>query len=522
VFEWDRQPAYVFPHRSILEFLAGAELAEKLKSNRDGEWWDLVDRMAWDPGWVGVLLFAAGQLGERVNDLARRLLDGEDDIFCHRLALAAMCLAEAPATVRKQGLLDSITKEVWNTCYAHSGAFRGWFLDKLDHLSKAWAAAARLNGRVRNRSLVEELKDRIRQGDLGPIQLAARLGPVARQGNLIPALLTALKSKDSWVQLFSADSLGRLPDAAAAYPEVIPALLAALKHEDRTVCVAARNALGQLGDAAAAHPEVIPALLAALTDPDWQVRWDAAAILGELARAAAGHPEVIPALLAALRDQDKHVREAAAETLGKLGEAAAAHREVIPALVATLKHRERRVRRAAAEALAKLGEAAASHPEVIPELLAALKDEDRWVRSAAAQALGKLGEAAAAHPEVIPALLAALTDPDWQVRGAAAEALGELARGAAAHREVIPALLAALNDRDLLVRHYAAEALGMLAATAASQGDVLAAMYQIYRTDSDLAERVLALWDRQGLRIFLRRRGFSVCTLTELAQRSRT
>jgi HEAT repeat protein len=695
LFEWNRQPAYVFPHRSILEFLAGAELAEKLKSDRDGEWWDFVDRMAWDPDWEGVLLFAAGQLGERANELARRLLQGKDDIFRHRLALAAMCLAEAPAGVREGGLVDSITNEVWNFCHSKSARVS----DKPDHLRKAWAAAARLDGRVGNRSLVEELEDRIRQGDERSIHLAGIVEPSVRQGNLIPALLAALKGqeevvrwaaaqalgklgaaaahpevipallaalkdqdhlvrwaaaeaigelggaaahpevipallaalkgqeevvrwaaaqalgklgaaaahpevipallaalkdRDWWVRRAAAEALGELGEAAAAHPEVIPALLAALKDRDWRVRRAAAEALGELGEAAAAHPKVIPALLAALKDRDWRVRRAAAEALGELGEAAAGHPDVIPALLAALKDGDWWVRRAAAEALGKLGEAAAshpkvipallaalkdqeqlvrwaaaeaigelgeaaaAHPKVIPALLAALKHRERRVREAAAEALAKLGEAAASHPEVIPALLAALKDQDQLVRRAAAEALGKLGEAAAAHPKVIPTLLAALKDQEELVRWAAAQAIGKLGEAAAAHPKVIPALLAALKDQDQWVRFAAAEAIGKLGeaaaahpgvlpallvatevqdsgvrsvavnalgnfgATVASRREVVAAMYAIYQTDSDLAEGALALWDRQGLRIFLRRRGFSVCTLTELAQRSRT
>jgi len=155
-------------------------------------------------------------------------------------------------------------------------------------------------------------------------------------------------------------------------------------------------------------------------------------------------------------------------------------------------------------------------------LLAALKDQDGDVRSAAAEALGKLGEAAAAHPKVIPALLAALHDQSMLVRWVATGALGELGEAAAAHPEVIPALLVSLEDEGVIFRWFPADALGQFGATAASRRDVLAAMYKIYRSDSDLAERVLALWDRQGLRVFLTRRGFTVRTIAELAQRSRT
>jgi hypothetical protein len=85
-------------------------------------------------------------------------------------------------------------------------------LGELDHLSKAWAAAARLNGRVGNRSLVEELEDRIRQGDQRSIELAGRLGPVVRQGNLIPALLVALEDQDEDVRSLIGTLLALLHD----------------------------------------------------------------------------------------------------------------------------------------------------------------------------------------------------------------------------------------------------------------------------------------------------------------------
>ena len=474
LFECNREPAYVFPNRSILECLAGAELAEKLKSDPDGQWWEFVDRMAWDPGWEGVLVFAAGQLGERANDLARRLLKGKDDIFRHRLALAAMCLAEAPAALRGRELVDSITNEVWNTCHRKSARV----LDELDHLSKAWAAAGRLNGRVGDRSLVEELKHRIRQGDERSIELAGRLGPVARQGNLVPALVAALESADRSVREAAAQALGKLGDAAAAHPGLITTLLAALRDEEWYYArLAAAQALGELGEAAAAHPDVVPALLAALNDYDWWVRYAAARALGGLGEAAAAHPDVVPALLAALNSAVRSVRPAAAQALGKLGDAAAAHPGLITTLLAALRDEEwYYARLAAAQALGELGEAAAAHPAVIRGLLAALNDYDRWVRYAAAQALGKLGEAAAALPDVVPVLLAALSDQDWSVRQAAALVLGELGRAAAACPGVVPALLAALRSAAWLVRPAAAEALGKMGKPAAAHPDVIPAL----------------------------------------------
>jgi hypothetical protein len=67
----------------------------------------------------------------------------------------------------------------------------------------------------------------------------------------------------------------------------------------------------------------------------------------------------------------------------------------------------------------------------------------------------------------------------------------------------------------------AAEALGEFGEAAASRCDVLAAIYEIYLTDQDLAERAPIPWDRQGLRIFRRGDGFTVRTIAELTRPTR-
>ena len=53
-----------------------------------------VDRKAWLPAWQEVIILLAGQLHDPVPLLEMLLNDETDDIFCHRLALAALCLPE--------------------------------------------------------------------------------------------------------------------------------------------------------------------------------------------------------------------------------------------------------------------------------------------------------------------------------------------------------------------------------------------------------------------------------------------
>jgi HEAT repeat protein len=557
LFEWDRQPAYVFPHRSILEFLAGAELAEKLKGDRDGKWWDLVDRMGWDPGWEGVLLFTAGQLGERVNDLARRLLDGEDDVFRHRLALAAMCLAEAPQNIRHDDVVNRVAAEAWKVCSSEAKTN----LDYPDHLRRTWLAAATLNGRIGGKTLLEHTIKEIRKGRTEAIRLAGRLGPMAtRHPDLLDTLLEAVNGRKREATRAAVEALCELGESAAGHPGSVPALLRALRNQDWEVRELAAQGLGSLGEVAAERPDVIAALLAALDDDLILIEREVAKALrklgGQAARrldeikispalaelksawhmpasgievsmaihrltlfgeAAAAHPEVIPALLAALKAEDPLIRSSAALALYEVGKGANRCPEIIPALLAASSEEDDYVRSLAAVAAVEAG---ARHPEVIPVLLSAVRSNRSTIRSFAASALGSLAEAGTSSLEIVPVLVAALTDEDWGVRAEAAEALGKLGEGAAAHPDVIPALVAALRDRHKTVRRAAAEALGRLGKVAYEDRAVLAAILKKWKQPGP--RLCLRLWDSQGLRIFRHRFRLSVRTIAELTQPSRT
>jgi hypothetical protein len=55
---------------------------------------NFVDRKAWLPTWQEVILLLSGKLDDPVLLLEMLADDGKDDIFRHRLALAALCLPE--------------------------------------------------------------------------------------------------------------------------------------------------------------------------------------------------------------------------------------------------------------------------------------------------------------------------------------------------------------------------------------------------------------------------------------------
>jgi hypothetical protein len=100
----DESP-YLFLHLTFQEYLTACSLAERI--NKHG--WDkatvpvgekavaaklLVDRKAWLPQWQEVIILLAGKLDDPVPLLELLSDDATDDVFRHRLALAALCLPE--------------------------------------------------------------------------------------------------------------------------------------------------------------------------------------------------------------------------------------------------------------------------------------------------------------------------------------------------------------------------------------------------------------------------------------------
>jgi len=98
---------YLFLHLTFQEYLTACYLADRI--NQGG--WDeatvpvegrdipvpaklFVDRKAWLPSWQEVIVLLAGKLNDPVPLLELLSNDETDDIFRHRLALAALCLPE--------------------------------------------------------------------------------------------------------------------------------------------------------------------------------------------------------------------------------------------------------------------------------------------------------------------------------------------------------------------------------------------------------------------------------------------
>jgi len=112
----EEHPPLLFLHRTFQEYLAAGAIAAAINDPERG--WDsklklsgkewtvhlLVDKKAWDPAWEEIIILLAGQLDDPVP-LLKMLSDPEptptnptgDDIFRHRLCLAARCLPGLPS-----------------------------------------------------------------------------------------------------------------------------------------------------------------------------------------------------------------------------------------------------------------------------------------------------------------------------------------------------------------------------------------------------------------------------------------
>lgn len=515
----DSSQGYFFLHLTVHEFLAAAALARRVNAETGKGWhaalrvgritWTvraLVDKKAWDPRWQEVILLLAGQVQDPLSLLAWLSHPAGDDVFRHRLCLAARCLPElAPAdypalAARSQPNLHTlshrIAREVLELWWLHRKA-----LVRFAHIEQCFDLMAQ----SRPGTVLPEILQRLRAADPYTRKRAAevlgRIGKVAAQEpTVLPALAACVLHDVDWdVRSQAAQVLGQLGVATAQHAEVISALVAALHDTASDVRAGAARLLSSLGASAAQEPAVLPALVAALRDVDQEVRREAVSALGAIEAAAqdptvlpaiiecilresytdhsdfwralpwAGaklireaavqHPAILPMLLESiLRDPNEDARMRAAWVVGWLGKVAARHPAVLPTLVAVLRGPSGAVRTQVVQELPMLGAAAAQHPEVLAALVTLLHDTDRDTRCAAAAALGQLGAVAAQQPEVISTLVGVLRDMDWDTHRALVEALGQRGKGVAQYPEVISALVATLRDADWDTRFEVAEA----------------------------------------------------------------
>ena len=271
---------FSFLHRSFLEYLSASEMA------RQG--WDAiqttVDRKAWLPAWQETIVMLAGRLDDPRPLLEVLADDQRDDLHRHRLALAALGLAEVGSEIRKRWpeLVDQIAERVFEFWWSiwGKGALILFLKGPIDIVTHITQVLPVLVG-------------------LGPTPLENRLVGLLCEGSLPERFLAV-------------SAVGEM-GAAAATPAVIGALINCLGNDESLVREPAAEALGEMG-MAAGERRVIDALIARLHDDDPEVPEKAATALGRLGLTASPelHVRVIEALIGCLDDDDSDLQGAAA------------------------------------------------------------------------------------------------------------------------------------------------------------------------------------------------------------------
>ncbi len=458
----DRQVSFL--HRSVLEYLVARALGEQgWQAVRDR-----VHRRAWLPAWQEVIVLLAGRLHDPAPLLDLLVDAATDDIFRHRLGLAALCLPELPERERRRltPFMNRVTAEIWENWREHQSL--GTQAVALHH-ARALSAVAESGGLVDSLPLLERLADDLRAQDrrrqLVAFNAVAEIGIVAATPSVLAGLLAGMRDPEWTVRRDATTVLGWL-GAVAATPFVLTELVARLDDLHEDVRISAAETLQALG-AGAATETVLARLMAGLMDSSEGVQVAIALALGTLsAMTATATDTVLSEILPRVRDSNASVRCSALWVLGALG-ARAATPMVLSELVARVWDLDSSVEHTATETLEMMGSAAATSA-VLAELLAGLRSQETRVRYAAAGALAALG-AAAATPAVLGELAVRLHDRGWwgpwEPAYVAIRAMGSVAATPA----VLDGLVERVGDSNASMRISAAETLRALGAGAVKE-----------------------------------------------------
>jgi hypothetical protein len=333
--------SFLFLHLTFQEYLAACYLARRVD---DGGWEALTvtvmrngkltpvtirylaGKRAWLPDWQEVIVFLVGKVSDP-KPLLEMLSDPKpprqdrygDDVFRHRLALAALCLPEinqAPSTKHLALLVDRITSSAFTLWWEHN---TNGTTAAVPHLTRALPALGQVNGQTNGVPLLELLCQRLRDQDARVRAAAARavggIGAGAGTAAILARLAELLRDADWPVQSAAARAVGGI-GAGAGTAAILARLAELLGDPDWDVHSAAAEAVRGIG--AGAGTEAFLARLAELLrDPHWDVRAAAAEAVGGIG-AGAATAAILARLAELLRDADGGVREVAAEAVARL------------------------------------------------------------------------------------------------------------------------------------------------------------------------------------------------------------
>lgn len=496
----------MFTHRTIGENMVAGALAERVK--KDTAAWEFIDHKAWDPNWEEVIVLLAGRLGNSPAHL-RRLLEilsdnAKDDVFRHRLEVAARCSAEIPQGIRLSFAIDvdDIASVVWKLWRGNKdrpfwpGLARRRRGEVL-YLTRALTSLIRAGARIDGVQISEWLSTRIADEDTAISEEAAEciryLGDAVADPSVLSRLRAMLNSSDEklvWRACWAISGIG----SPAAIPDIQMRLAELLTDgSDRTRGLAA-IAIGSF-ESADLTIESLSRIEALLENkavaPGNYVR-DGLAFAVRRFRSRLATPRLLEALAKYLREEDRSWFYAC-DVVGALGRAAATPSFMVH-LGALLGHENPRLRCAGLYGIEHLGSVAAT-PTVLTQLSKLARDGDQSVRAAVVRAVRGIGRAAATSA-FLDSLIDLMHSRDWALRTTALSAVSAL--GTAAAKPIVVACVRDLmDDDDYVVRAEAARAIGSLGAAAATP-ETLARLGDMLNDElSDI--RIAALVAVEGL-----------------------
>ncbi|MEW6208824.1 MAG: HEAT repeat domain-containing protein [Acidobacteriota bacterium] len=357
--ESGKSSSYLFIHLTFEEYLYAGGLKKRLESGAkrgDGSMgspeWKIVERKAWHPAWHEVIKMLAGRLDDPAPMIealsASQPTENNpcgDDIFRHRLALAAMCLPEIRPEKRIANAerIDRITGEAFLLWREHNKKYTA---DAVSNLRQALSSLAQVNGKVEGLPLLDWILARLKsRSDLGETAEAVEgIGSAAARDDILDQLALLLRDKEWQVRQAAALAVVGI-GSAAARDDILDQLALLLRDEKDYVRSFAAEAVEGIGSAAA-RDDILDQLALLLRDEDSDVRRDAARAVVGIGSAAA-RDDILDQLALLLRDEDLDVRRDAARAVVGIG-SAAARDDILNQLALLLRDENYGVRRAAA------------------------------------------------------------------------------------------------------------------------------------------------------------------------------
>ena len=276
------------------------------------------------------LRFSPGQLKDPHPLFQILVNEKKDDLFQHRLALAAVCVPEVSLMTDRsyQAVIARITNLAVPAWFAHTKAGTSAVVP---HLTRALPALGQANSSLHGTTLLDWLCRQLREPrhDLqsSAAEALGHMGHVAAHSHtVLTALGDTIQGQDTFVAAKAVEALRRMGSVATRHSSILRILAGtALTTSDWFVRAGILRVFQQMGSAAVQRAEILPMFVAALHNEQASIRANAVEVLGQLPLSATQILTVREALVGLLDDQqeqDESVRTEAKTALDHLNQTA--------------------------------------------------------------------------------------------------------------------------------------------------------------------------------------------------------